>query len=106
MSRRVRTPVAVAAFGVSIVLASPLAHADPDPHVPNPWIGWCPGSGQLNLVTIGYCDGVPYPDGTYWHHSPIKVDPLVCAIGGGAFPQLAPDGCGGGPPPSMYGGMG
>lgn len=55
------------AIVVAVVFA-PLAHADPapDPHMPNPLTGYCPGGGMGNLFE-GYCDGVKYPDGSYWH---------------------------------------
>jgi hypothetical protein len=43
-------------------------HTDtpPDPHIPNPMIGWYPG-GAGGIFGYGFCDGVPYPDGSYWH---------------------------------------
>lgn len=55
------------AIAAAIAFA-PLAHADPapDPHMPNPLTGYCPGGGLGNLFE-GYCDGVKYPDGSYWH---------------------------------------
>ncbi len=58
---------AIAAIAAAIAFA-PLAHADPtpDPHIPNPLTGYCPGGGMGNLFE-GYCDGVKYPDGSYWH---------------------------------------
>ena len=39
----------------------------PDPRFPNPMIGWCPGGGAGGLTGYGFCDGVRYPDGSYWH---------------------------------------
>lgn len=90
----------------AFVLTAPPARADDD-HMPNMAAGYCPGGGAGSQVYLAYCDGVPYPDGTYWHaiqygvpvigHPYGLVSPgLQCVIGGGPVPQPAPPGgCGG-----------
>lgn len=99
-----------AVVALSLLLAGS-AHADPapDPHMPNMAAGYCPGGGMGSQVYLAYCDGVPYPDGSYWHaiqyglpvigHPYGIVSPgLQCVInpGGGPAPQPAPPGgCGG-----------
>lgn len=40
---------------------APIAVADPDPHIPNGWVGWCPGGQQP-----GWCLGEAFPDGTFF----------------------------------------
>ncbi|MGA7054467.1 MAG: hypothetical protein WBZ37_25000 [Mycobacterium sp.] len=73
--------IAVIAAVLSIVpaVAAPtLADADPDPHMPDVRIGYCPGgkgSKPIQLMPGGsygavgyYCDGVPYEDGSYWRY--------------------------------------
>lgn len=62
----IRAVVAVAAAATSIAFAAPV-HAEPDPHIPDMSKGYCPGDGQGIPIWLGYCDGVPYPDGSYWH---------------------------------------
>ncbi|WP_145013142.1 hypothetical protein [Mycobacterium marseillense] len=64
--RRVLTTVA--ALAAAITLATP-AHADNpppwlDPHYPDNARGSCPGGG--GGYGFGWCNGTPYPDGTYW----------------------------------------
>ncbi|OBK40938.1 hypothetical protein [Mycobacterium kubicae] len=46
-----------------------VAQADPDPHMPDPHTNFCPGGGSGNppLFGGGNCDGIKYPDGSYWH---------------------------------------
>lgn len=103
--------LAVAA-AVALLSAAP-THADPygsnggmDPHMPNTWQGYCPGGGFGGPMGYGtgYCDGIHYPDGSYWHQ--IRggipfVGPsisLSCVVDpdGGPFPAPAPHGgCGG-----------
>jgi hypothetical protein len=93
----------VAAFAVFALLTAPLAYADPapDPHMPNMQAGYCPGGGMGSQISLAYCDGVPYPDGSYWHAiqygAPMIGHPygllspgLQCVVGGGAVPQPAP----------------
>ncbi len=93
----------------SAVLSAAPAYADPvpDPHMPNMHAGYCPGGGMGSQISLAYCDGVPYPDGSYWHAiqygAPMIGHPygllspgLQCVVGGGAIPQPAPPGgCGG-----------
>jgi hypothetical protein len=102
-----------ALVGAATLLAAPAAHADPppDPHMPNMQAGYCPGGGMGSQISLAYCDGVPYPDGSYWHAiqygAPMIGHPygllspgLQCVVGGGAVPQPAPPGgCGGAVPP-------
>lgn len=67
------------------------------------------GRGAGSMIWLGYCDGVPYPDGSYWRHIQYGV-PMIdhpggllspgtqCVINpdGGPVPQPAPPGdCGG-----------
>jgi len=61
----------LALTGVSVLSAAVLstsAHADPglDPHTPNGGALWCQG-GLGNVALIPFCNGLPYPDGSYWH---------------------------------------
>ena len=106
----------LAALGVTAaaVLSAAAAHADPasDPHMPNMQTGYFPGGGMGSQISLAYCDGVPYPDGSYWHTiqygAPMIGHPygllspgLQCVVGGGAIPQPAPPGgCGGAVPPA------
>lgn len=96
----------------AMVLGAPVAHAAPDPHIPDPFNGYCPGGGAGNAFE-GYCDGVKYPDGSYWHKLAFGVGTAVpwmmpgqsapvnpwlqCVIDpDGGIPQPAPrGGCGG-----------
>lgn len=85
------------------------AHAAPaDPHIPNPQTGYCPGGGAGSMVIAGYCDGVPYPDGSFWHYVQYGYPligkpegllgvPMQCVVNsGGPIPAPAPKGgCGG-----------
>jgi hypothetical protein len=106
-----RNLMAAACFTAATVLAAVPAHADPYPHMPNMQNGYCPGGGMGSQISMAYCDGVPYPDGSYWHAiqygAPMIGHPygllspgLQCVVGGGAVPQPAPPGgCGGAVPP-------
>ena len=50
------------------MLAAPAGHADPDPHQPDVGANYCPGgAGVGDPSPEPCCDGVPYPDGSYWH---------------------------------------
>jgi hypothetical protein len=53
------------------MLTAPGGHADPDPHQPDAGANYCPGGtgvdGQPGQPAEPFCDGVPFPDGTYWH---------------------------------------
>ena len=101
------------ATAIALLSFAALAHASPDPHMPDPFNGNCPGGGGGNAFE-GYCDGLHYPDGSYWHKInygaatafpffvPGQTQPtqlgLSCVIDpdGGPIPQPAPPGgCGG-----------
>ena len=98
-----RRILAAAAIAGAVLAAGAPAHADPgDPHVPNPWVGWCPGGGWGGFYGWGYCDGRPYPDGTKWHQLRAMVPfvgptwQLSCVLDTpDAIPPAAPGGCGG-----------
>ena len=93
-----------------LLLSAPfatLAHADPppDPHIPNMQAGYCPGGGIGSQISRAYCDGAPYPDGSYGHtlqygapmigHPYGRLSPrMQCVVNpdGGPLPQLAPAG--------------
>jgi len=95
-----------------VLAASAYADPAPDPHMPNMQAGYCPGGGMGSQISLAYCDGVPYPDGTFWHAiqygAPMIGHPfgllspgLQCVVGGGPVPQPAPPGgCGGAVPPA------
>jgi len=36
--------------------------------MPNPQANYCPGGGAGSMIYAGWCDGVPYQDGTFWHY--------------------------------------
>ena len=97
---------------VAVLFAAP-AQADPapDPHMPNMQAGYCPGGGMGSQVWAAYCDGVPYPDGTFWHAIqygvPVIGHPTGCCRPGcsawsvaGRSPPAPPGGCGGAVPPA------
>jgi hypothetical protein len=103
-------------LSAAALLSAAPAGADPnDPHVPNWSIDWCPGGGTLRanayaLPNIGgyagYCDGVPYEDGSYLHQVPQVPSGISgfgatietsCRINKGSMfsPPAPPGGCGG-----------
>jgi hypothetical protein len=108
----VRQLLAAVSVVAATVISAGSAYADPapDPHMPNMQAGYCPGGGMGSQISLAYCDGVPYPDGTFWHAiqygAPMIGHPfgllspgLQCVIGGGPIPQPAPPGgCGGAVP--------
>ena len=81
--------------------------------MPNPQANYCPGGGAGSMIYAGWCDGVPYQDGTFWHYIQYGL-PLVghpagllspgmqCVVNNGApVPAPAPPGgCGGAVPPA------
>jgi hypothetical protein len=68
MKLAIQTLVFAAALAASTMPGvGAVAHADPDPHIPNMAAGYCPGGGVGSQVYLAYCDGVPYSDGSYWH---------------------------------------
>jgi hypothetical protein len=97
----------IASAATCLTLATP-AHGDPDSHMPDPQNNYCPGGGAGSMIYMGWCDGVPYPDGSYWHHIQYGI-PLVghptgllspgmqCVVNNGSpIPAPAPPGgCGG-----------
>ncbi len=52
-------------IAIAAMLTTPAGHADPDPHRPDFGANYCPGGGGSSPEP--FCDGVPYPDGSYWH---------------------------------------
>lgn len=96
------------AVGLAILVAGGAvpapAAAEPDQHIPDLSAGYCPGGkmGRMGSPTgHGYCDGMPYPDGSFWHmiqNNYAGPQTMQCVINpsGGAVPQPAPPGgCGG-----------
>lgn len=59
-----RLPVEPAAFQVP----APLSPYN-DPYHPSYNTMWCPGGGLGGEGNSSWCDGVDYPDGTFWHQS-------------------------------------
>lgn len=95
-------------FVIAVLFAGALAagapaYADPpppwdDPHIPDRSHGSCPGG--TGGFGVGWCDGIPYPDGTYWHQ--ITWSGQYSGSGGGKPVCMGPDhnpappgGCGG-----------
>ena len=85
------------------MLAAPAGHADPDPHKPDLGGNYCPGGGTPSPEPS--CDGVPYPDGSYWHAiqrstSGMNTFVVVQCVVQGTWPQppvplpAPPGGCG------------
>lgn len=104
-----RLTVAVGALVIagSALFGAPTAHADPDPHIPDPQTSYCPGGGMGSMIWYGYCDGEHYPDGTYWHWfqqgiptighpAGLLGQPMECVVDNGTPmpPPAPPDGCG------------
>lgn len=99
--------ISIPLFGAGVAGAD-----DPDPHMPNMQSGYCPGGGMGSQISMAYCDGVKYPDGSYWHiiqyGAPMIGHPygllspgMQCVINpdNGPIPQPAPPGgCGGAVP--------
>lgn len=98
---------ALIALPAAALVLAPMAHADGDPHIPNPSTGQCAGGGGGSMY-MGYCDGLHYPDETYWHRlawgmpwlgqDPNQVpNPWTSCVKdtGGPVPDPAPGGCGG-----------
>ena len=106
----VKQVMTVALIAIAM-LAAPAGHADPDPHKPDVGANYCPGGATPSPE--GTCDGVPYPDGSYWHatqrtsgaNSYVVVQCVVPPPSPGPFagllPPLPP-----GPIPAPAGGCG
>src|SRR5512139_4102705 len=102
----------IAAVAVALMAGSPIANAEPDPHIPDPKNDYCPGGGAGSMIYAGYCDGIRYPDGTYWHYIQYGI-PMIghpagllspgmqCVLDNGSPipPPAPPGGCGGAVPP-------
>ena len=94
--------VTTMALIATAMLAAPAGHADPDPFKPDLGANYCPGGG--GPAPELFCDGVPYPDGTYWHAVKRGSFVLVQCFVQGTWPQppiplpARPDGCGRGAP--------
>ena len=59
--------VTTLALIATAILAAPAAHAYPDPHKPDYGANYCPGGVTTDPASPGpSCNGVPYPDGSYW----------------------------------------
>jgi hypothetical protein len=95
-----KTFVTAAGLAAALMLTGVPASADPDPHIPNPAAGYCAGAkvSERNSATgLGYCDGSPYPDGSYWHivQTGVAGPPAMqCVVknDSGATPLRAPPG--------------
>lgn len=78
------------------------AHADSphDRYHPNYDENWCPGGGTGAAGARGYCDGVDYPDGSFWHAAGFTgaehfEETTRCKLHSGLILQDAPPGgCG------------
>lgn len=110
----------MAAAAITVIAAithTPPAFADPDPHIPNGGVNWCPGGDYREHVSGGgrYCRGESFADGTFyaqsWGHSPSPFGPGRWTGGAscsqliqGFVQVLSPDqgGCGGGPRDIFY----
>lgn len=110
--------VAAGVIAAAAIITAPAVHADPDPHMPNPSTGYCPGGSMGSPIYLGFCDGEHYPDGTYWHTRQWGIplygnsNGLLGTNGGGPAgaecvidngspmpPPAPPGGCGGAVPP-------
>lgn len=87
-----------------LIVVSDRAHptfADPlNPYIPDISQGYCPGGhgGFGGGYGIFYCDGIRYPDGSYWHEvigTDAATGRLECVLDKGSdIPPLAPpSGC-------------
>jgi hypothetical protein len=115
MTRHLAKLALIALCGLAPLAGVGIANADPDPYHPDWSIGWCPGGGTIRMGATalpnigglsGHCDGIAYPDGSFWHQVPqspsgfssfgVDVE-MFCRVGLGQFittPAPA-GGCGG-----------
>ncbi|GAB5014604.1 hypothetical protein [Mycobacterium avium] len=88
MNRSIALVAAALSIVPAIVAPAP-ATADPDPHMPDVRIGYCPGgrgSKPIQLMpgasygAVGYyCNGVPYADGSFWRYVNFPVPASMLA---------------------------
>ncbi|HET9874490.1 MAG TPA: hypothetical protein VFQ37_01835 [Mycobacterium sp.] len=120
LAMTVAVAAATALFGAAVVGADPdqqnsycpsaMMFYNPgycDPHMPDPLHDHCAGGRMGSMMSDGYCDGEPYPDGSYWHvtqpGAPTVDNPSgwmsltkACVVHDGPGTQSAPPGgCGG-----------
>lgn len=102
--------IAIGTLTMAVEFSMVSANAEPapppgqDPHMPNSAMGYCPGGGFGGITGWGYCDGIRYPDGSYWHQVRVPAPfvgttlTLSCVIDDGSPvpPLAAPGSCGGG----------
>lgn len=101
--------IAIGTLTMAVEFSMVSANAEPapppgqDPHMPNSAMGYCPGGGFGGITGWGYCDGIRYPDGSYWHQVRVPAPfvgttlTLSCVIDDGSPvpPLAAPSSCGG-----------
>lgn len=101
--------IAIGTLTMAVEFSMVSANAEPapppgqDPHMPNSAMGYCPGGGFGGITGWGYCDGIRYPDGSYWHQVRVPAPfvgttlTLSCVIDDGSPvpPLAAPGSCGG-----------
>lgn len=82
-----------------LLMVSPDASADVDEHLPDISALYCPGGSGGVPSVAGYCDGAPYPDGSFWHmvSFPTVVGPgvytsVACVVERTGVPRGAPSG--------------
>lgn len=82
MMKRVITVVAAVLSAVLASATPALAKPPPDPHMPIPQTGHCPGGRGMKPLQFAviYCDGVPYADGSHWRYNQFAVIPDVAGM--------------------------
>lgn len=107
-SATVRRLVAAAAITATLMIAAVngvyAARADPlDPYMPDFSLEHCPGGhgGFGGGNGFFYCDGIRYPDGSYWHEvigTEAAAGRIECVLDDGSLipPPAPPGGCAGG----------
>jgi hypothetical protein len=92
---------ALLAAVAAVLVSFGVAHADPAPpwaddHFPDFTRGHCAGGHQM-FGALGWCNGTPYADGSYWHqegHGALGGDITPRCLTADGSPA-APSGCGG-----------